>query len=129
LRQQFASRAASRPTTGAARAMVGTAVAAEAGVSVGTVDHDRALEHVDVIATEIHRLDEVVQGFLKFSRPEDLKLQPVDLAALLDEVVPIVRPEAERAGVELAVDPVHVPDVNGDPAMLRQALLNLALNA
>src|SRR6185503_18556803 len=73
--------------------------------------------------------DEVVQGFLKFSRPEDLKLQPIDLAALIDEVVPIVRPEAQRAGVELIVDPIHVPDVNGDPAMLRQAFLNLALNA
>ena len=82
-----------------------------------------------MIANEIHRLDEVVQGFLKFSRPEDLKLQPVDLAALVDDVVHIVRPEAERAGVELVVEPVHVPDVNGDPAMLRQAFLNLALNA
>ena len=60
-----------------------------------------------MIANEIHRLDEVVQGFLKFSRPEDLKLQPVNLAALLEEVVPIVRPEADRAGVELVVDPVR----------------------
>ena len=37
-------------------------------------------QHVDVIAAEIRRLDEVVQGFLKFTRPEDLKLQPVVLA-------------------------------------------------
>ena len=129
LRQQFASRAAGRPSTGAGRAAPGAAVAAEAPVSVDAADTDRALEHVDVIANEIHRLDEVVQGFLKFSRPEDLRLQPVDLATLVDEVVPIVRPEAERAGVELVVEPVHVPDVNGDPAMLRQAFLNLALNA
>ena len=63
-----------------------------------------ALQHVDVIANEIRRLDEVVQGFLKFTRPEDLKLQPVSLAALLDEVVPIVQPEAERAGVTLVVE-------------------------
>ena len=129
LRQQFTSRAAGHSSTSAARAALGAAVAAEAPVAVDTVDTDRALEHVDVIANEIHRLDEVVQGFLKFSRPEDLKLQPVDLAALVDEVVPIVRPEAERAGVELVADPVQVPDVNGDPAMLRQAFLNLALNA
>ena len=129
LRQQFAARVAGRSSTGAGRTATRAAVAAEAPVSVDTVDTERALEHVDVIANEIHRLDEVVQGFLKFSRPEDLKLQPVDLAALVDEVVPIVRPEAERAGVELVVEPVHVPDVNGDPAMLRQAFLNLALNA
>ena len=43
--------------------------------------------------------------------------------------MPIVRPEAERAGVELVVECDGAPDVNGDPAMLRQAFLNLALNA
>ncbi|HEY3043964.1 MAG TPA: ATP-binding protein, partial [Vicinamibacterales bacterium] len=129
LRQQFAARVTGRSAPGTGRAALGAAVAAEAPVSVNTVDTGQALEHVDIIANEIHRLDEVVQGFLKFSRPEDLKLQPVDLAALLEEVVPIVRPEAERAGVALIVEPVKVPDVNGDPAMLRQAFLNLALNA
>ena len=88
-----------------------------------------ALDHVEVIANEIRRLDEVVQGFLKFARPEDLKLQPVGLVALLDEVAPIVRSEAERAGVTLVIDCEGAPEVNGDPAMLRQAFLNLALNA
>ena len=93
------------------------------------LDRAAALQHVDVIANEIRRLDEVVQGFLKFSRPEDLALQPVALAALVNEVIAIVRPEAERAGVELVADCASAPDVNGDPAMLRQAFLNLALNA
>ena len=88
-----------------------------------------ALQHVDVIAHEIRRLDEVVQGFLKFTRPEDLRLQPLSLGGLIDELVPIVRPEAERAGIQLIVDCGSAPDVNGDPAMLRQAFLNLALNA
>jgi signal transduction histidine kinase len=82
-----------------------------------------------VIANEIRRLDEVVQGFLKFTRPEDLKLQPVNLRSLFDEVIPIVRPEAERTNVSLAVDCDGSLEVNGDPAMLRQAFLNLALNA
>ena len=106
-------------------------VASGRHAAVATVEAEpaAALQHVDIIANEIKRLDEVMQGFLKFSRPEDLKLQPVQLAALFDEVVPIVRPEAERAGVELIVDCRDVPDVNGDPAMLRQAFLNLALNA
>ena len=89
----------------------------------------QALQHLDIISSEIKRLDEVVQGFLKFTRPEDLKLQPVTLSALFEEIVPIVSPEAQRSGVELIVDSSHAPDVNGDPAMLRQAFLNLALNA
>jgi signal transduction histidine kinase len=118
LRQKFAAQTA----VAAARAGVGTA-------APPLVDAEDAMSHVEVIANEIRRLDQVVQGFLKFSRPEDLKLQPVELGSLLDEVVPIVRPEADRAGVTLVVDCNGVPDVNGDPAMLRQAFLNLALNA
>jgi signal transduction histidine kinase len=70
-----------------------------------------------------------VQGFLKFTRPEDLRLQPVALEKLLKEVVPIVRSEAEPLGIDLVVEASTAPDVNGDPAMLRQAFLNLALNS
>ena len=92
-------------------------------------DTDPAIEHVNVIANEIRRLDAVVQGFLKFSRPEDLKLQPVALKSLLDEVLPVVQPEADRRSVTVAIECDRVPDVNGDPGMLRQAFLNLALNA
>jgi len=103
--------------------------AGSAAIAVAETPAVEALQHVDVIANEIRRLDEVVQGFLKFSRPEDLKLQTVSLAALFNEVVPIVRPEAVRAGVTLAVDHQAVPDVHADPTMLRQAFLNLALNA
>ena len=93
-----------------------------------TADPSAAMRYVDVIADEIRRLDEVVQGFLKFSRPEDLRLQPVSLDALFREIVPIIRPEAERFGVDLRVE-ADAPDVNGDPSMLRQLFLNLALNA
>ena len=88
-----------------------------------------AREHVDVIATEIRRLDEVVQGFLKFVRPEDLNLGPVSLAALSRDVMPIVQASAERSGVTIVVECETAPDINGDAAMLRQAILNLALNA
>src|SRR5581483_9945960 len=103
--------------------------AAKPGIGVAVAESDDAGTHVDIIANEIKRLDEVMQGFLKFSRPEDLKLQPVQLSALFEEVIPIVQPEADRRHVQLIVECGNVPDVNGDPAMLRQAFLNLALNA
>src|SRR5262245_7422027 len=132
LRQQFAPVAA-RPT-GPGRAAVnaprGEMVGPRAGVAtVAAAPPPAAIEHVDVIAKEIRRLDQVLQGFLKFTRAEDLKLQPVDVSKLVEEVVPIIRPEADQRGVTLVVDCQNVPDINGDPAMLRQAFLNLALNA
>jgi signal transduction histidine kinase len=125
LRQQIGASPSSPAVAG--RASVSGGVAATAAPP--EVDRDRAMHHVEVIGTEIHRLDEVVQGFLKFNRPEDLTLQPVVLKTLLNEVVSIVRPEAERLGVDLVVEQGNAPDVNADPVMLRQAFLNLALNA
>jgi signal transduction histidine kinase len=123
LRQQFVSPAPA----------IGRQVAQSAGHGVTAVatgvDAADAIQHVDVIAAEIRRLDQVVQGFLKFTRPEDLRLQPVRVSTLFDEVIPILRPEAERSGVQVVVEGDGAPDVNGDPAMLRQAFLNLALNA
>jgi signal transduction histidine kinase len=123
LRQQFGAPAAARTRPSAVAAAAGAAVAAVPPPNAA------ALEHVDVIAGEIRRLDEVVQGFLKFSRPEDLKLQPVKLGALFEEVIPILRPEADGSGVRLIVECDNAPEVNADPAMLRQAFVNLALNA
>ncbi|MBE3135624.1 MAG: HAMP domain-containing protein, partial [Acidobacteria bacterium] len=88
-----------------------------------------ALEHVKIIAGEIRRLDEVVQGFLKFTRPEELKLQPIKVSLLIEGVLRVVEPEARKAGIDVRVEGVETaPGINGDPAMLRQALLNLALN-
>jgi signal transduction histidine kinase len=123
LRQQFAPHIAGRHAAARAGAAV---VAAEPPAAPAAPE---ALSHVDVIAAEIRRLDEVVQGFLKFARPEDLKLQTVSLKQLFDEVIPIVQPEADRVGVTVVVDCSGAPEVHGDAAMLRQAFLNLALNA
>jgi signal transduction histidine kinase len=89
-----------------------------------------ALEHVEIIESEIRRLDEVVQGFLKFTRPEDLRLQPVRVAGLFEEILPIIETEASKHNVKVALDVLaSTLNVNGDAAMLRQAFLNLAINA
>src|SRR5262245_47784790 len=94
LRQQFAPVAA-RPG-GAGRAVAGAAlggaramnarpelVEGRAVATVTAAPPPAAIEHVDVIANEIRRLDQVLQGFLKFTRAEDLKLQPVDVSKLV----------------------------------------------
>jgi signal transduction histidine kinase len=87
-------------------------------------------KHVDVISKEIRRLDEVVNGFLKFARPDELKLQPVRLSALISDVATTAAAEAERQNITMTVDcPESLPAINADPGMLGQALLNLALNA
>ena len=93
-------------------------------------DPSAALEHVSVIGSEIKRLDQVVQGFLKFMRPDDLRLQPVQVADLLAGIARIVEPDAAASHIRVVAEcSPDVPPVHGDPEPLRQALLNLAINA
>jgi signal transduction histidine kinase len=94
-----------------------------------SADLDGAREHVDVIASEIKRLDEVITGFVRFIRPEELQLQPVDVESLINEVIALVEPDVRRTGVICRADVASgLPQLRADPALLRQALLNLALN-
>ena len=87
-------------------------------------------ENVDVIAQEIVRLDRVVQGFLKFVRPEEIRLAPVPVEALLAEAARLMAPEANRAGVRIAQDVApDLPPVAGDAELLQQALTNLVTNS
>ena len=86
-------------------------------------------KHVDIISNEIQRLDQVLNGFLRFARPDELKLQPVRLSDIVSDVVTTVTPQAEQMKVTVKSEcPQDSPQINADPAMLRQALLNLALN-
>ncbi len=89
-----------------------------------------AKEHVAIITAQMRRLDEVVQGFLRFTRPADLRLEPVALPDLFDAILPIVRAEAAKQHIDIRVEcPPDLPRINADAALLEQACLNLALNA
>jgi signal transduction histidine kinase len=89
-----------------------------------------ARENLDVIAHEIQRLDRVVQGFLKFVRPQELHLAPVDMHDLLGEVARLMAPDAARSGARIAVEVApELPAVAGDVELLQQACTNLVTNA
>lgn len=86
-------------------------------------------ENLDVIAYEIQRLDRVVQGFLRFMRPQELRLEPVDVNGLLAAVARLAGPEAAQTGVEIVRDQASgLPPVTGDAELLQQACTNLAMN-
>ena len=103
------------------------AVAAAGPIPVRVPDPTK---HVNIIGDEIRRLDQVLNGFLRFARPEELKLEPLRLETLVRDVITSIGPEAEQRGVTVKMEcPEGLPEINADPGMLRQALLNLAINA
>ena len=85
---------------------------------------------VKVLDGEIDRLDSVVRRFLDFMRPDEFRLEETSLAELLADVVSIARPQIDRAGVETKTElPSGVPPVNMDRQLIKQAILNLVINA
>ena len=94
-------------------------------------DRDGATaQAVNVLDAEIDRLDAVVKRFLDFARPMDVRLEPTQLAELLREVLEVAQPQLQRAKVEVAqLLPIGIPEVFVDRDLLKQAVLNLVLNA
>ncbi|MGE5849966.1 MAG: two-component system sensor histidine kinase NtrB [Candidatus Methylomirabilota bacterium] len=94
------------------------------------VTSDEAQHSVAVIESQIRRLDRVVQGFLKFIRPRELHLKPVDLNALLQGVIALLEPEWQPRGIRFVFQPDSaLPAVTGDDELLHQAFMNILLNA
>ena len=93
-----------------------------------TVDPDTS-RHVDIIDSEIHRLDRVVQILVDFTRPRDLHLEDSDLRLVLDEVSLLATPDAEQHGVKLVRElPGEAVPVKIDVDFIKQAILNVVLN-
>ncbi|MGC0772689.1 MAG: ATP-binding protein [Candidatus Acidiferrum sp.] len=89
-----------------------------------------AKQAVNVLDKEIDRLDAVVKRFLDFTRPMDVRLEPTQLAELLKEVLEVAQPQMQKANIQVAqLLPIDVPEVYVDRALLKQAVLNLVLNA
>ena len=91
---------------------------------------EEAREHVRVLAQQMRRLDDVVQGFLTFARPDTPSTAPIRMHELIRDMLPVISAEAAKTGVLVHVDcPEDLPLVMGDAGQLHQAFLNLAINA
>jgi PAS domain S-box-containing protein len=87
-------------------------------------------QSLEVIGGEIRRLDRVVQGFLKFMRPQELTLKPVDLNGMLQSVGVLLEAESQSHGVRFVLDlDAALPVVNADEELLRQAFINIVQNS
>jgi signal transduction histidine kinase len=84
---------------------------------------------VAVLDSEIDRLDSVVKRFLDFMHMPELCLEETRLDALLAETASIAAPQMQRSGVQLETQFAEIPPVQVDRQLLKQAILNLVLNA
>ena len=85
---------------------------------------------LEAIRREVSRAASLLERFLVFARARTVQPQVQPLEPILREAVEVVGPAASQAKVatELRVDP-ELPEVLADAELLRQAFLNLCVNA
>jgi signal transduction histidine kinase len=88
-----------------------------------------AVRHLEVIDTEIHRLDRVVQMLVDFSRPVELNLREQDLRQVVGDVLALATAELSTRNVTLISRLPSIPmAANVDADLFKQAVLNVILN-
>ena len=96
-------------------------------------DDERALRtrrRVTTLRNEVMRLEEILDDFLRYAGIRKLDKTQVDLNRVLEEVTDFVAPECARLGIRPAFYPDRaLPLVPVDERLVKQALLNLLLNA
>ena len=90
--------------------------------------------HLDRVKASVRHLSHLVDEILSFASMEagreQFRPEPVELVAVAGDVVGIMEPIAEAAGLELRVELPDPPlDMVTDPQKLRQILINLLSNA
>jgi signal transduction histidine kinase len=95
------------------------------------VEGEEEFHHLcTVIRGEVARLNGIVQEFLQLARVPALQRQPVAVPTLLHEVASLLEVEAKAHAVRLTLQvPAGLPALVVDPQQLKQALINLLLNA
>lgn len=94
------------------------------------VAREQLTGRASIVRSELTRLRHLLDDFLGLARPVELELVPIDAGRLLQELALAQSPLAREAGVELSVEiEPGLPPVRGDDGKLKQALMNLIVNA
>jgi len=83
-----------------------------------------------IVSEEIARINKLIMELLNFSRNNRPAYEEVDIRELIDEVMMLLSPQINTQGIELKQHcHQNIPAVKADRDQLKQALLNICLNA
>lgn len=90
----------------------------------------KSVRTLNTLETEVSRLNDILEDFLRFVRTGELELQSCSLNALVEEVIAFLRPQADARGIEIETFlDANLGELALDPARIKQAVLNLLINA
>lgn len=99
-------------------------------LQIDEADRTRLIRRAESLQREVERLRGILTDFLEFAGQTRLDTAPGDLNQIVDELVDFFLPQAQRVGVRLSarLAPGRL-EANLDAPLIKQAVLNLLLNA
>jgi signal transduction histidine kinase len=85
--------------------------------------------YAKVALEELDRVERSVAHLLRYAREEDLRLEEVSLADVVDSALETLRERIDAQGVQLVREDGHDDVVRGDAEKLRRVVINLVGNA
>ena len=88
------------------------------------------IETIQEMADAVQRADTVIKGLLNFSRAEKLALVPMDLNAVIEDSLMLVRHEFIKHNIALEKNlAAGIPQVGLDQGKVKQVFINMFMNA
>ena len=92
-------------------------------------EEETVLKCLENSVEEIDRLNQIVEKTLNFARPPRMNMQPVDAAETLQSAMQLLSANFRQQRIQTRMDIRSRPILRADEDALKQALLNLLLNA
>lgn len=87
-------------------------------------------EFIEIQIKETERLNRVVEDFLHMARPQPVDLRPCPVQEELETIVTLLSNNSRERGIKLVLQPpVYPVIIKADGEKLRQAFLNIIINA
>ncbi len=84
----------------------------------------------DLVCNEISRLERLSRSFLEYTRLPEMRVRPLKVPALLDEIMDVLEPQIEACSAKVhRCDAAHVPPAMADHEQMEQVLINLLTNS
>ncbi len=95
-----------------------------------TNDRENFLRQLGMMKDEIHRLSELIQSFLHYGKPIEVRTAPTDVRVLVREVLALSESKMRSQGIEVIEEGHEVPAIlNADAEKLRTCFINVVANA
>lgn len=87
-------------------------------------------EDLDIITSEIDRMENFTKDFLKFAKPADPVFAIINPADSLSEVIQLLKPRIVKNGIDFTNSSAKIKSlVNADSGHLKQVFMNIIMNA